>query len=104
MFSSVFFLFFLRKTVLVAHLKTPNHSCDPADQSKKIQERQLEGASHQLEIRCKSSEETVGDLTDVWVLEQSADPGFSLQLLVVYKTIKPQHISALDKHGRRPDA
>lgn len=57
-------------------------------------------AGDQLDIGRKKAEGRVGALTDVWVLEQSADPGFSLQLLVVYKTITPQHISA----RRHPEA
>lgn len=79
----------------------PNHSCDPADQCKPDGTYR---ASHQLKIRRKNPEETVWDLTDVGVLEQSADPGLSLQLLVVYKTNKPQQISGLDKPKRQPDA
>ena len=39
-------------------------------------------------------------LTDVGVLEQSADAGFSLQLLMVYKTVTPgsyNHVSDWEK-------
>lgn len=45
-------------------------------------------------------EETLKSLTNVGVLEQSADPGFSLQFLMVYKTVLQlyHNISDLDTH------
>lgn len=45
-------------------------------------------------------------LTNVGVLQQSADPGFSLQFLMVYKTVLQlyHNISDLDTHDSKEAA
>lgn len=52
------------------------------------------------DVTCDFREET---LTDVGMLEQSADPGFSLQLLMVYKTVAHFHnnVSDVKQTGER---